>query len=85
MRIPNSLRLSLRELFLLVALVAGALGWYIDHRRMKWYADDVQSLLDTIETFAELDPPGGFRTNILINGRDQCIDVQTLGPINLIR
>ncbi len=32
MKTPQSLRLSLRELFLLVAFVAAILGWYREHR-----------------------------------------------------
>jgi hypothetical protein len=51
---------SPRELFLLVALGAVALGWYVDHR----HPDSLRKIMNTIDDFARVEPPGGFVTEI---------------------
>lgn len=53
MKIRNWLRLSLRELFLLVALAATGLGWYLDHQRVR----DLHELMDFIDATRTTMPP----------------------------
>ncbi len=45
MKIPNTFRLSLREMFLLVALIATGIGWYVDRQAIR-DAREFMSVLD---------------------------------------
>lgn len=79
MKLPQSLRLSLRELLLMVALVAVALGWWMDHRHQidrQKALGSIQSIMDLID---EYPAGGGFFTSVFYRGREYKYQVQAQG------
>ena len=76
MKIPQSLRLSLRELFLLVVVAAIGMGWYADRQRLLPQVQEWRQLLSLVEDLSEYEPPHSFGMVVDIRGCGQYIEVK---------
>jgi hypothetical protein len=78
MKIRNWFRLSLRDLFWATALAALAMGWCVDHVRMRNTLDGVGTLLEVMDGDAAADFPlaNGFGTKFYHRGRHFHAQVQ---------
>jgi hypothetical protein len=84
MKIPQSLRLSLREMFLLVALIATGLGWHLDHQRLLPQLMQWHEFRFKVQNYWSDRRPHIFTTEVrALDGRTYLINVETLGPLNL--
>ena len=69
MKIPNAFQRSLRELFLLVALAAVGVDWYLDRQRVKSLHDAID-LIEEISRRYDVDEyEGSWETTVYHRGR----------------
>lgn len=76
MRIKNWFRLSLRDLFWATALIAVAMGWYLDHRRIA----EVRDFLGIVDSYVINGPPHRLATSLTRRGQELQVYVQPKWP-----
>jgi hypothetical protein len=74
MKTPQSLRLSLRDLFWLILAVGMGLGWYLDHRRVR-ELHELMNFVDDMELPPSADQHYAYRTTLSRRGRSFFVEV----------
>jgi hypothetical protein len=82
MKTHQSLRLSLREVFLLVALVGVSAGWYANHARQQRYLESIGFIPQMIDDYGGPAPGDeeGFQTTIIRGGKTWRVLLKPVDP-----